>query len=148
MNTTEQIMNTIKWVNDTFCPWGLTPIEDLPEAVPGQGNSCVLAKVLKDGFPELEDIQVGSTSIDFNVYDSALEEMQNARLKEMLELNENFLMPQEIRDFIREFDYGHIPQLIDEDDTIAMMGEGEAHDTLKIGCTDDNECRFCFPEGM
>ena len=141
-------MNTIKWVNDTFCPWGLTPIEDLPEAVPGQGNSCVLAKVLKDGFPELEDIQVGSTSIDFNVYDSALEEMQNARLKEMLELNENFLMPQEIRDFIREFDYGHIPQLIDEDDTIAMMGEDEAHDTLKIGCTNDNECRFCFPEGM
>jgi hypothetical protein len=140
-------MNTIKWVNDTFCPWGLTPIEDLPEAVPGQGNSCVLAKVLKDGFPELEDIQVGSTSIDFNVYDDALEEMQNARLKEMLELNENFPMPQEIRDFIREFDYGNIPQLIDEDDTIAMMGEDEAHDTLKIGCTNDKECPFCFPDG-
>ena len=138
-------MNTIKWVNDTFCPWGLTPIEDLPEAVPGQGNSCVLAKVLKDGFPELENVHVGSTSIDFNVFDDALEDMQNARLKEMLELDDTLYLPQEMRDLIKDFDYGKIPQLIDDEQTIATVGEWDAHETFKIGCTIDETCSLCFP---
>jgi len=138
-------MNTIKWVNDTFCPWGLTPIEDLPEAVPGQGNSCVIAKVLKDGFSELENVHVGSTSIDFNIFDGDLEDIQDARLKEMLELDENISLPQDVRTFIRDFDSGKFPELIDDEQTIATVGEWDAHETFKIGCTKDETCSFCFP---
>jgi len=140
-------MGAIKWVNDTFVPWGLKPIEDFPDAVPGQGNICVLAKVLKDGFPELENVQVGSTSIDFNAFE---DEVEDVRLKEMLRVNEyhnGLNLPQDIREFIRNFDYGEIPELIDDEQTIATIGEWEAHNSLKIGCTNDKECLFCFPDG-
>ena len=138
-------MHTIKWVNDTFCPWGLTPIEDLPEAIPGQGNSCVIAKVLKDGFAELENVHVGSTSIDFNIFDGDLEDIQDARLKEMLELDESIYLPQDVRMFIRDFDCGKFPELIDDEGTIDTVGEWDAHDTFKIGCTKDETCSLCFP---
>ena len=139
-------MNAIKWVNDTFVPFGLKPIEDLPEAVPSQGNSCVIAKILKDGFPELKDVHVGSQRIDFNIIEDDVDAIENVWLKEMLQEDSILYMPQAIQEFIQEFDYGHIPELIDEEQTIAVMGEWGAHETLKIGCTNNKECPFCFPE--
>jgi len=142
-------MNTIKWVNDTFCPWGMHPIEDLPEAVPGQGNSCVLAKVLKDGFPDLQDVHVGSTSIDFNIadpYRDVSDWITDKRLAEHLfpdgHLEDVMYFPQHISDFIRDFDNGSIRELIDEELTIANLGEWEAHNSFKIGCAGD-DCPFC-----
>ena len=47
---TDLIMKTIKWINDTFVPMGMKPIEDLPEDIPANGNTCVIARVLKNGF--------------------------------------------------------------------------------------------------
>jgi len=44
IDKTELIMDTIKWINDTFVPRGLKPIEDLPRAMPGLGEACVLGQ--------------------------------------------------------------------------------------------------------
>ena len=145
-------MNTIKWVNDTFVPWGMKPIEDLPEAIPGQGNSCVIAKVLKDNFPDFENVQVGSASIDFNIYlpnedvDSS-QWIQNDAIKAYILSEEGFLnympMPPELTEFIREFDGGRIPELIDEDGLVCEIGEWEAHNLYRIGCTHNDQCEYC-----
>ena len=143
-------MNTIKWINDTFVPWGLKPIEDLPEAVPGQGNSCVIAKVLKDGFPDFLNVQVGSTSIQFNVFneDKDIHEwIKDAKLAASyyasVKFEKGMKLPQEISDFIRDFDNGLIKGLIDTEMTIAEFGKEEAHDIFKIGCTGNN-CILCW----
>ena len=159
MSSTERIMNTIKWVNDTFCPWGLTPIEDLPEAVPGEGNSCVLARVLKDGFPDIPDVSVGSTLIDFNIYDIDSHEWENKRLQDGLKelakqndadgdgyLGDKISLPPDVRNFIREFETGLYPELIDKEGTIDHEGEQGAHEAFKIGCTNDENCVYCNPE--
>ena len=97
-------MNAIKWVNDTFVPFGLKPIEDLPEAVPSQGNSCVIAKILKDGFPELKDVHVGSQRIDFNIIEDDVDAIENVWLKEMLQEASILFMTQAIQEFIQEVD--------------------------------------------
>ena len=47
MSNTETLVDVIQWINETFVPMGLKPIEDFPKAVPGEGYSCVIAKVLR-----------------------------------------------------------------------------------------------------
>ena len=61
---TSLIMKTISWLNNTFVPMGMKPIEDLPEAIPANGNTCVIARVLKNGFREFGDVQVGRHGIE------------------------------------------------------------------------------------
>ena len=147
---TNMVMATIKWVNDTFTPFGLKPIEDLPEAIPGQGNSCVIARVIKDGLPDLPHVHVGVTSIDLNApigRDITNNMLYNALGYEGTAYNEyakNDIVdvPQEVGDFIRHFDYGSFPELIDVEGTIDNVGECEAFHTYKIG--DTFMCPVCF----
>ena len=142
-------MNTIKWVNDTFVPWGMKPIEDLPEAIPGQGNSCVIARVLKDSFPELNSVQVGARTIDLNIFEDEVDTIKNPELQEFIRQvgveHDQLEIPYEVTEFIQAFDRGDITELIDEEGTICEVGEWDAHDTFKIGCTKDETCSLCFP---
>ena len=102
MDKTEVIMNTIKWVNDTFVPKGLKPIEDLPRAQPGQGEACVLAKILRT-HPRWPSATVSSSYVHLNIdgidYGSAEQDID---------------MPEEVRMFIADFDRGEYPDLIEE----------------------------------
>jgi len=148
--STEKIMNTIKWVNDTFVPWGMKPIEDLPEAIPGQGNSCVIARVLKDSFPELNSVQVGARTIDLNIFEDEVDTIKNPELQEFIRQvgveHDQLEIPYEVTEFIQAFDRGDITELIDEEGTICEVGEWDAHDVFKIGCTHNEDCEFCHPK--
>tara|TARA_R110000824_G_scaffold116312_7_gene267690 strand:- start:987 stop:1484 length:498 start_codon:yes stop_codon:yes gene_type:complete len=156
MNNIEKIMNTIKWVNDTFVPWGLKPIEDLPEAVPGQGDSCVIAKVLRDGFPALESVHVSTKSITFTVpYWKGTTYLPQSSIPKMdilwigdsqFPVDDELDMPEEVQMFINEFDHGLFPELIDTELTVAKVGEQEAHDAYRIGCDHTKDCNLCPPE--
>ena len=144
---TNMVMATIKWVNDTFTPFGLKPIEDLPEAIPGQGNSCVIAKVIKDGLPDLPYVHVGVTSVDLNAPDG--KDITNPMLYDALDYsdrdyarNDVLEVPEEVGEFIRQFDFGSFPELIDVENTIANVGECEAFHTYNIG--DTFMCPVCF----
>ena len=147
---TNMVMATIKWVNDTFTPFGLKPIEDLPEAIPGQGNACVIAKVIKDGLPDLDNVHVGVTSVDLNAPNGR--DITNPMLYEALDYqgtayneyakNDILEVPEEVGDFIRHFDAGSFPELIDVENTICSIGECETFHTYKIG--DTFMCPVCF----
>ena len=101
MDKTEVVMNTIKWINDTFVPRGLKPIEDLPRAQPGQGEACVIARVLRT-HPRWPSATVSSSFVHLNIdgieYESAEQDID---------------MPEDVRQFIQEFDRGHYPDLIE-----------------------------------
>ena len=89
-------MKAISLINEIFVPLGLKPIEDLPKACPGNGKHCVLAVILQDN-PSWGDIFVSSTSTTLNRHKINAKEI---------------VFPTELVDFIREFDYGNIPDLI------------------------------------
>ena len=55
-------------------------------------------------------------------------------------------MPEEVQIFIKEFDHGLFPELIDTDLTVAEIGEQEAHDSYSIGCAHTKDCQLCPPE--
>ena len=101
MDKTALIMGTIKWINDTFVPRGLKPIEDLPRAQPGQGEACVIARILRT-HPKWPNASVTSSFIHLNIdgieYESAEQDID---------------MPEEIRQFIQDFDRGEYPDLIE-----------------------------------
>ena len=101
IDKTELIMDTIKWINDTFVPRGLKPIEDLPRAMPGLGEACVLARVLRTN-PMWSSATVSAYDIHLNMsgYDYESEET-------------NIRMPEEVRQFIYDFDRSKYPDLID-----------------------------------
>ena len=101
MDKTEVVMNTIKWINDTFVPRGLKPIEDLPRAHPGQGESCVLARVLRT-HPRWPGATVSSSYIHLNIEGMEYESGET-----------DIDMPEEVRQFIQDFDRGEYPDLID-----------------------------------
>ena len=54
---------------------------------------------------------------------------------------EEISLPPYVSNFITEFDNGKIPELIDEDTVIEMMGECEAYQVLNVGkgCG----CEYC-----
>ena len=138
---TDLIMKTIKWINDTFVPMGMKPIEDLPEAIPANGNTCVIARVLKNGFREFGDVQVGRHGIELfpTINISSPSELGNSVIASHLEWSndmqafEEISLPPYVSNFITEFDNGKIPELIDEDTVIEMMGECEAYQVLNVG---------------
>ena len=150
-NKTNLIMNTIKFINDTFCPLGMKPIEDLPEATPCDGNSCVIAKVITDNFPDFNNVQVGITGIELNP--GAKDGLINENLGEFLDYpeddslwcrGEHIDVPKEVGEFIYGFDHGHFPQLVDEEKTIDKLGGYEAVHTFGID-KEHCDCPECDP---
>ena len=124
-------MKVIKWVNDTFVPFGLTPIEDLPRAIPGDGNSCVIANVIKE-IPDFQNVEVGVTCID--LFPPEVDNFLDESLIEKLEYNEfgdtdnDIIYPEpDIADFILAFDKGLYPDLIDVDTIIEQYDRHEAY---------------------
>ena len=134
MDKTQIIMNTIKWVNDTFVPKGLTPIEDLPKAAPGEGNYCVFAKVLNT-VPAFDNVTVGYRNIELNVHasDFSVSDIKSsAGVLDYFDWDENgyatdstFEIPEDVQTFISNFDRGEYPELMDEDDINNYVNDGE-----------------------
>jgi len=119
-------MNTIKWINDIFVPKGLTPIEDLPQAIPGAGGSCVIARVLQTN-PKWENANVSTSSINLRLEQAELdrtgnyEDLNNTLINDLRE--ESYVdLPEDIRQFIADFDRGDYPEFIDI---------GEVRDTME-----------------
>ena len=100
----------MSWVNDTFVPLGMKAVEDLPKAIPGCGESCVIAKAIADGFGDkIEGVHVGlsSVTLDFKDWESH-HEVEN---------------PQDVGTFILAFDDLKFPDLIDVDKTFAKVSD-------------------------
>ena len=98
--STRMIMHTIKWLNDTFVPMGMTPLEDLPKGDVGEPTSCVIAKALTQNFKErVQGLSVVPTYIEFK--DS-----------------EGFYVcqdtDQDVHDFIEAFDHHEFPDLLSD----------------------------------
>lgn len=114
----EIVMNTIRWINETFVPKGLKPIEDLPQALPGFGGSCVIARVLQVN-PKFKNAHVGASSINLGL-DSVYRETIGTHHvddinKEILRqlMDESYIdLPTDVKQFIIDFDEGGYPELI------------------------------------
>ena len=134
MSKTETIMNTIKWINDTFVPKGLKPIEDLPQALPGSGGSCVIARVLQVN-PKWENANVSTSSVnlrlEYNYEDKTGNyEDINGEIRNRL-IEESFIdIPEDIRLFIADFDRGDYPELIDIEDVKERIDHSDYRTTL------------------
>ena len=154
---TSLIMKTISWLNNTFVPMGMKPLEDLPEALPAQGNSCVIARVLKDNFRDFEAVQVGRTGIDLmpdayaqsktpsNLFNPNLAEHLGGDATSQSFTEQAIDVPSFVAMFIQEFDNGKIPDLIDKELAIEYMGECEAYQVLNIG--EGCGCNYCEEYG-
>lgn len=127
-------MNTIKWINDTFVPRGLSPIEDLPQALPGAGGSCVIARVLQTN-PKWENANVSTSSINLRLEIEELdktgnyESLNNVLINDLME--ESFIdLPEDIRQFIADFDKGDYPEFINIEEVKEKIDHSEYKTTL------------------
>lgn len=101
----ERLKNVVSWLNETFIPLGIKPIEtlELPKACPQVGNKCVIAVLLEKQNPKWSnDVSVGMTRIQIGY---------QTNIAECLE----FDVPPEIAEFIRDYDAYKYPSLIDMD---------------------------------
>ena len=98
----------MSWVNSNFVPLGMKAIEDLPKAVPGCGDSCVIAKAIEDGFGDrIESVHVGLSSINIELKgDEDKIEIDNTN---------------EVGSFILAYDDLKFPDLIDVDKTFERV---------------------------
>ena len=134
MSKAETIMNTIKWINDIFVPRGLSPIEDLPQAVPGAGGSCVIARVLQTN-PKWINTNVSTSSVNLRLeyeYEERTGNYEdiNAEMRNRL-MEESYIdIPEEVRMFIADFDRGDYPEFIDIEDTKEQIEHSEFKTTL------------------
>ena len=94
---------TLEWINETFVPLGLTPIQELPKGIPMDGSSCVLGKVLNDGLPckQNKEWWVGTKWVD--VPDEYITNPE-----------EGIEMPLYVQEFVEAFDDGCYPDLQDK----------------------------------
>ena len=143
-NKTNMIMSTIKFLNDTFCPLGMKPVEDLPEAVPCQGNSCVVAKVIADNFIDFSNVQVGLGGIELNP--GPMDDLENKDLANFIEYdssgewptdNDFINIPEEVKEFIYGYDHGQFPELVSVEETIDRVG---AYDAVHVYGVDKKNC--------
>jgi len=117
-------MNVIQWINETFVPMGLKPIEDLPKAVPGEGNFCVIAKVLRTN-PNWPKAFVSSSHINLEL-DYGCGNVSPEAVKELIQAA-YISLPPEIVIFLNQFDKGEYPELMD----IQAIHENLSDDTYK-----------------
>ena len=109
MDKIQLVMNAIKWINDTFVPRGLTPIEDFPQAIPGEGEACVIARIIRTN-PIWPDASVSSSHVHLNISGDALGNFDETGNP----IDENTIdMPEEVREFVRAFDNGEYPELVE-----------------------------------
>lgn len=139
--STRMIMHTIKWMNDTFVPMGMKPLEDLPVGDIGDSRSCVLANALNMNLPDnTYGVHVVPTYIEFVNPDGRLI-CQDTDI--------------DVQDFIEAFDNQEFPDLMstseyDDDDecivdvecvncgaTIGAVTEDEYEHMLCRPCTDN-----------
>ena len=124
---TSIIQKTISWINDTFVPRGLEPIEDLPEAIPGKAKFCVIAQVLKSKW---KHVSVNGDAVDLNMGNDYGNKVGWDNIQGYIVGNNNtdhdlmfnrlreeslIDIPIEISKFISDFDRGVYPELIDMD---------------------------------
>ena len=124
---TSIIQKTISWINDTFVPRGLEPIEDLPEAIPGKSKYCVIAQVLKSNWAY---VSVGGDVVDLRMnyeYGNKVgwdnirghvvgdDNTDHYRMHNRLRDESLIDIPLDVSKFISDFDSGIYPELIDMD---------------------------------
>ena len=111
-NRLETYKGIISWVNNTFVPFGLKPIEDLPKAIPGVGDSCVIAQAITDGLGDkIDSVHVGLSQVTINF----------SSINEMKEFDSRY----DVGSFILAYDDLKFPDLIDADKTFSR---GVDHD--------------------
>ena len=138
---TEVIQKVITWVNETFTPYGLKPIEDLPKSLPADGSYCVLANVLKE-IPDFSEVHVGAFEIDLRL-PTYKKDMQDSKLANMFTWedgngyeycsDDTIDVPTEVSDFIEAFDRGDFPEFIDIEQlkSVYDMGGGYRSEYLE-----------------
>ena len=107
MSDVELLRKAITWVNETFVPLGLKPIEYFQPACPGQHQHCVIAEVLKVN-PKWGNVSVNGSNIELGL-DEYLEPTFNYS-------DYNFEVPTEVHNFILAFDDCQYPELVDLDE--------------------------------
>ena len=119
--STRMIMHTIKWMNDTFVPMGMKPLEDLPVGDIGDSRSCVLANALQANMPsDFHGVNVVPTYIEFYNPDG------------------RFICQdtdQDVQDFIEAFDNREFPDLMSD----WSKEDYESQDCDCGECGDDGE---------
>ena len=111
------IQKTISWINETFVPMGLNPIEDLPKACPGKASYCVIAEALKTN-PKWKQVNVLGHIVNLNLgaaYIAKVGGYKHADANIVRQLNDASVIdiPQEVSNFITGFDKGEYAELID-----------------------------------
>jgi len=102
MSDSSLIQKTLSWVNDTFVPLGLKPIEYFLPACPGKATACVIAIALQ------KNSKWGHVTVTAGSVDLGLEELSwDERI---------FEIPEDVASFIRKYDDGLFPELIDLDE--------------------------------
>ena len=107
---TELLRNAITWLNETFVPLGLKPIEYFQPACPGKHRYCVIAEALKQN-ERWEHVTVQASGIDLGV--SNPDEDPDYYLGTEYNTHEHFDMPEEVHNFITNYDDGEYPELVD-----------------------------------
>jgi hypothetical protein len=101
MSDNSLIQKTLSWVNDTFVPLGLKPIEYFLPACPGKATACVIAIALQEN-SKWSGVTVTSSSIDLGLEGLTWDER-------------TFEIPEDVASFIRKYDDGLFPELVDLD---------------------------------
>ena len=83
----------------------MKPLEDLPRAYRMNGTACVIAKALTDNVPNTG--KSWQVSVD-NVYRYSREVGEDQPIVDEWEL------PEDVKEFVRLFDMGEYPELIEE----------------------------------
>lgn len=101
MSDSSLIQKTLSWLNDTFVPLGLKPIEYFLPACPGQPTACVIAIALQ------QNSKWGHVTVTAGSVDLGFEELSwDERI---------FEIPEDVASFIRKYDDGLFPELVDLD---------------------------------
>lgn len=142
-NKLKKVMDTIKWVNDTFVPLGLKPIEDLPKGIPGKGESCVIAQILHE-VPDFANAFVGTNRIELNTplleqgwVDTEIMNKFTFENEFGIAKEDEIDLPMYIKEFIESYDKGDYPELLNLEETVEYHGEHDAAQIYNIHWQED-----------
>jgi len=108
------LKETISWLNETFIPLvGMTPLEDLPRAYRMNGTECVIAKALINNVPNTGKSWQVSTENIYRYTPREQDEITDDTYGEPYTVDE-WELPENVQEFVRLFDMGEYPELIDD----------------------------------